>query len=443
MPSAIAIRPNTPHRPHSGRPDTITTAFKVHDALLALAMYLLPFSLGSDVVVISYAFPVFVLLSIYYAGSLARASTQLDRRVVDLITLGTVSVIIMAASSFMSEQPLRSLSRVLIHAIGLLMFIHFCRVISPEHAEFHLARFKRLTRIMARSGAIMALYYLINIAYQSVSHGLEQVMAERWMDGLASLTWGASNTVASTLLIAFGACLVSLAERTETRGQDTGAVRQSALRVEWIAYTVIIAVGILATVSRNAIAVMAILYASFILRRLGTGALIAGVAAAGLFVLSIDLDLFSDIFEQRIYGRDVETLNNRLLIWNEYWDYIMHDPFSPIGYYNSLFTFGQSGHNFSLTTYIEQSVVGWAVAGALFIALVRKAMALSFSKLAGERNTGRYFVASLIAIAINVHFEDPNFTHQYILYWWFLMGLVCYRFSIMNARSRAGVKQPA
>lgn len=417
------------------RPAAATTPGRLHDAVLLVAMLLLPFSLDEDIVVFSFGLPVFALLALYYLARIFSSPTSIAPRLPSILLLAITCLGIMIATSWLAENPLRSLWRVAIHGVGILMLWYFCSQPSRGSAAQDLERYRGLIKILARSGALMGLYYVANIFYQSMDHGLETVLNQRWMGGLASLPWGASNTVAGALLIPFVACLQVLAEPApKTRAR---ALSARVERVEWIAYALLIASGILAAVSRNAITVMFLVFAIFLLRKATVGVLIAATAVGAFLLLSIDQDVVFSVIDQRVYGQDVQTLNQRLDIWSEYAAYISAAPFSPIGYYNTLFEFGYSGHNFTLTTYVEQSLVGWLAAAALFIMLLARCGALAASPEPNDRVSGRFLFVGLLALAINLHFEDANFTQQYILYWWYFVGLICYRWSIRTSPSVA------
>lgn len=405
-----------------------------HDTVFALALFLLPFSLGEEVVVFSFGLPVLGLLSLYYLGRLSAGEVRVNRHLVGVLLLSSLSVVVMAVTSFIGENAWRSLSRVAVHLSGVLILWYFCSVkATPD--ERALARYRALLKTLARSGAIMASYYVLNLVFQASEHGLERVLSERWVGGLASLPWGASNTVAAALLIPLLACLQVLAEPSTVPATARRLPWFDLSRLEWVLYAAVISSGILATVSRNAIAVMIVLLAVFVLRRATTTILISVSVASVLLFASVDWELIFSVFEQRFYNPDIETLNQRVDIWTDYWDYIVRNPFSPIGYYNTLFVFGLSGHNFSLTTYVEQSLIGWSIAVALFVMLLRQALRLAGSAAGVDRVHGRFFVVGLLAIAVNLHLEDANFTHQYIVYWWVFVSLLCFRVSIMDAQS--------
>lgn len=403
------------------------SASGVHDALLALALYLLPFSLGEEIVVVSYSLPVFVLLLLYYAARFVHAPTRIDRGVADILIVSGIVVVIMVTTSFFAQDVFRSLSRVAFHLNGWFILFFFCTSIVTGDRDADIRKYKGLVKIFVRSGVVMAAYYIVNFIFQSLEHGVEPVLAERWTGGLASLPWGASNTVAAALLMPFSICLLVLAEEPPAGGEPGGL---GLSRAEWVIYALVMALGVLFTLSRTVAAVLSMLLIFFFMRRAKTAALISALSIALVAFALADLGLAEEIIDQRLFSGDIDTFNNRSEIWSDFWGFIASNPFGLIGYYNALFDIGYTGHNFSLTTYVEQSLLGWLAAAALFVLLLRKSAAIASGKQANDRAHGRFLIAALCAIALNLHFEDAYYTHQYITYWWLFVSLVCLRYII-------------
>jgi hypothetical protein len=405
-------------------------SYSVHDGLLAAAMLLLPFSLGEEIVVVSYSFPVFVLLLLYYAARFMHSPTRVDPEVASVLAVSGLGVAIMIATSFFAQDPLRSLSRAAFHVNGWFILFYFCTTLTTGNRNADLERYRAFVKIFVRSGTVMAGYYIVNFAFQSFQYGVEAVIAERWTGGLASLPWGASNTVAAAVLIPFVLCLQMLAEDSSSRRDRNAGIGILLNRAEWGAYAIIMASGILLTLSRTVGAIMFIVLAFFFMRRAKVAMVLSIVLTLIGAALLTDFDLGGEIIEQRFQQGDLDTFNNRSEIWSDFWGFVTANPFGFIGFYNCLFDIGYSGHNFSLTTYVEQSFIGWFAAAALFVILLRKARAVATRNDPVDRIHGRFLLAALWAIALNLHFEDAHYTHQYITYWWVFVSLVCLRYIV-------------
>jgi len=408
----------------------------LHDRIFAIAMCLLPFSLGEEIVVVSYSLPFFALLCLYYFAKIIGEPAQINKSVALILITSACIIAVMAVTSFIGPHPAKALSRVAIHANGLAMLFYFCTLQNTTDLATQEKRYYFLVRIFVTSGAIMGAYYLINFAGSALDSGLAATISSRDVGGLTSLPWGASNSVAAVLLIPLIVSLQLLAEVRPNATTCREATRFKRLRILDSLCTLIIVAAIISTFSRNAIVVAALLLGFFGLRASVIGMVtLAAIAGLVFLGLTFDADITAQLFEQRLRDRDeLMSGNTRLYLWGLYGDYIKDNPFSPLGYYSSLFNFEFSSHNYSLTTYVEQSIVGWLLSAFLFVLLLSKSRQLSQMKLPNAKTQGQFIFFGMLMIALNLHFEDANFTHQYILYFWVFVSIFSFRFSISERR---------
>ena len=432
--------------PQNGAPNEWTTvrdfagqhhnlrAGGMHDKLFAIAMYLLPFSFGEDTVVISYSLPFFALLCIYYFVKIARTPVRIDRSVAIILIISVFSLAVMTVSSFIGDNTLKALSRVAIHANGVAILFYFCTSLSTARADEAEARYYFLARVFVTSGAVMSLYYLTNFLINAQEHGLDTVIAQRYVGGYSSLPWGASNAIAAALLLPLITAFQLLAEPPTVHSNKSALKAARRQRVRDLLAATLITVAIFSTLSRNAIAMSFLLLLFFGLRLSKRAiALVIVVAVLATIIVNLDNDIVAQLYDQRLRDRD-ELLsgNTRIYLWGLYLEYIKENPFTPIGYYASLGVFEMSSHNFSITTYVEQSLVGWLLAVALATTLIYKALQMTKLPRSNASVQGQFMIVGMLLISINLHFEDANFTHQYITYFWVFVSIFCFRFSILQ-----------
>lgn len=267
---------------------------------------------------------------------------------------------------------------------------------------------------LATTGVILSLYYLTNTVVQTSFSSLESIIYSRFMGGVNSLSWGASNIVASVLLISVSAAVLLF-----------NAIGGSGKILTVIC---VISAGILSTLSRNSLiclTLIVIVYALVLGRRklLWIVGLIIFLSATGEFLRQ--QNLLDEIVESRTSDlRNVVSVGGRQEIWGHYVDKLVERPLGFNGLYSSLSEFGFSPHNWFLTTYWELGFVGVAVGLALiFLPLIK----IWKEQKRGNRRISR---AGLLAICIaliiflNVQSEDPQFSHQYIVSWWVWLAAV-------------------
>lgn len=375
--------------------------------LLWLGCLLMPFSTSKDSVVGVQSFGLPVLVVAALIGCLvatAQERRRLSTQTNFLIATAAVTVLWMMISSLWAPQLLASLSRALVNAVGFSLFVLCVLAFNPRREP---AAWKRVVHPVVWMTTTLASYYILNLAFVIYEYGAESVVLERYVGGLMSLPWGASNTVASVLLMGLGATL--LLRDSLPRAAVRGAV---ALHV----------LAIASTFSRNGtgMAVLLLFLGSsrserhVLLAVLGTMA----VAALGFNSLVSDSAAFAQLLDDRMTG-GTEISNGRIDIWSEKIRYFMLHPMEPSGYYSSIYLFEFSGHNFAINTLIEQGVPGLAIA-LLFVwqLLIQRDHTVSQPK----RQVPMTFVRIWLVMMLNMSFEDPNFVQPFIMVFWLMVA---------------------
>ena len=375
--------------------------------ILILATILLPFSSGvSTGLVFSYALPLLLLFLItamtFYPKVVVYSSDSI------VLAVAFVSAVIPLLTSFLTTDPLKGIWRALAYLMGFLILLIFC------YNRAFRGKFSRyLTLSSAWFSIALSLYYLINFLYKSITIGLSTVLLERYVGGAASLPWGASNTIAACLLIGI---IVSLFSFNITK-----------MRIYYFAY-IISFLTILMTFSRTAI-ILSVLYLlafSLITHRkkivilpLLTVALLAIVALLATGGVTVALER---LVQDRTNTQDLTNLNSRSDIWTTFLNYFSDHPFSPLGYYGALQKFGVSAHNSYLTTLVEQGFLG--LIAMISLPLVVGMRLLRHVPTKKLRRANLCLLIGLLTVHINLFFEDPNFTHQYIIMYWIFISLI-------------------
>lgn len=329
------------------------------------------------------------------------------------LVVATLYLLCIVCFTLVSDDVLVSAVRAGVNVVGFLVFFAILKsgTMATKEGARTLIGFIRAFII---SGTVMAGYFIINLAFQGVEHEQTELFSERFVGGMMGLPWGASNTIASTLLLplVFSFAYFELTKRKLLFGISSAAM----------------VAAILLTVSRNGLACLilfCVLYWVFITRSrilllvLLTGAtliVVNGLAEGG----SIDFLLQSRFGDEN----DLATFNGRLDLWSIFYRHIATNPFDPVGYYGSLEVFEISPHNWLLVTYVEMGPVGLITAGSFF------GYALFCAFRAGRQNAAiavkaaRVLFTGITVIFLNIQFEDPEFTQAYIIYYWVFMGLL-------------------
>ncbi|MBD9599027.1 hypothetical protein IB252_04135 [Pseudomonas sp. PDM10] len=344
--------------------------------------------------VLSFGTPFFIASMLAFMPVIFRYLADMDWRFFLFPFLYIFLIVVMTAFSF---SPFQSSVRAFFNVVGFVIYLGLiCSVLSQRLSV------QALARILICSGAMLAMYFIVNFFLSSMEHGIQQVLLERYVGGAMSLPWGASNTIAQVLLLS----AVSYTILDERR------------KFDFLMFC-FIAVGICLTFSRsNMLLLLLLFFVVFRMRQLVVVGFIS-VFVLGVFlaymVISVGWDLsgFDTFLSSRTDVELLATGNGRLQTMMEKIDYLVDHPFEPIGYYSSLFHFELSAHNFWMTSLIEESLVAVLVSLGFFFFVGRTVF---------RRDRSVFFGFLIIMMALMV--EDPHFTQQYITSFWVYLALL-------------------
>jgi len=333
----------------------------------------------------------------------------------DFLSVSAIFIAISAiAFAFVALQPLPSLYRasMLLLSIGSFLSLRAEMNTVPNNRNF-------ISFGLEFAGLTLASYYLINLTIMCIAFGPASVLVERYVGGLSSLPWGASNVIAAALLIALTASLSNM-----------------PLKETWISrvrpyFSIIIVAGILATLSRT-VSILAIFILIFFFlkseKKMYKLFCIAVAASAVAYIFPLYVDFDSDalvrLIEDRTSTDKIRDLNNRSDIWNDSIKRIVGYPLEPFGYYGSLDAVGSSSHNALLTSLVEQTAIGALPFICLWLWLFINGITRGFSwRVESKHAKGKVLSIGSAVIAANLLFEDPHYTAPYLIFFWTLLSI--------------------
>lgn len=360
-----------------------------------VGMILLGFSTSpEDGGVLSFGTPFFIASMLAFMPVIIRYWDDMEWSFFIFPLIQILLIVVMTALSF---NPFQSSVRAFFNVVGFVIYLGLiCSVLRQ------LLSVQVLARILICSGAVLAVYFIVNFFLSSLELGIQQVILERYVGGAMSLPWGASNTIAQVLLLS----AVSYTILDERRKSD-------------FLMFCLIAVGICLTFSRsNMILLFLLFFVVFRVRQLLVAGVISGFVLGVFFAYMVifvgwDLSGFDAFLSSRTDVEVLATGNGRLQTLIEKIDYLTEHPFEPIGYYSSLFYFELSAHNFWMTSLIEQSLAAVLVSLCFFFFVGRTVF---------RRDRKVFFGFLIIMMALMV--EDPHFTQQYITSFWVYLALL-------------------
>lgn len=377
-------------------------------ASLWLGVALLPFSTSPDEGgVVTYGLPFLVVTTIISSVLIyIYRFKSIDNVAVVFSTFYVFMIVIM---TLFSPTFVQSSVRMLFNVMGYFIFLGIMVVSSIGRYSID-----KIARICIFSCCILAVYFLVNFGLAIFAFGFETVIVERYVGGAMSLPWGASNTIAQVLLLAF--VFYSVIHK----GNKFDLV-----------CLLMVSIGIVFTFSRSVTALMLLMYPFvFGVRLIGKSVICVFVLLFFGFVLadgftSLDLSKYNEFIADRTNAEAIYTGNSRLDLMSNIIDYYFLNPLTPIGYYGSLTYFEYSAHNYWLTTLVEQSILGLIVS-FLFLCYVAGKALLTSPK------AGKSFMVILLGLMV----EDPHFTQPYIILFWLLLGILVssYRISSLTFR---------
>ena len=391
-----------------------------------VSMCLLPFSTGggkgSDSVVITFALPFLLLLSIFIVYNLttAREKASYPNEIRFSIFYALLHVFSIFISSLMNQSLTAAFARSIFHLFGFTIFLYI--VSNSSMSKNATLVYNKISMILIFSGFLMSVYFIGNFVFAIQQNSLEQVLLERGNGGLLSLPWGASNTIAACLMMPF---FLALDRIINTRYVKKIGIKSTVFMV------FIIAVAILITQSRNVIVVLSIglpLIGIFTKNKKSVLVILMLIAAVVFAVVSFSGQDFDGIVAARIGDRaeDVSGFNGRTFIWEESILYFSTHPLQPVGYFGMLDEIGHTAHNIFITTLIEQGALG-LIAYILFLfdnfLFCFKKMSTQYLSLITKKRIVLYLVA-MLSILVQYQFEDSNFTAPNIIYQWVFISLM-------------------
>ncbi len=391
-----------------------------------IGMVLMPFSSGTEVAVVAYGLPVLLLLCIGYIV-LQMRDPYFRPGMMQPSLLGLLLVITIVATSLYGPEFKAAAARVIPNVIGFLVFLYLLSPFSGPPGT--VTKVERTAAIYIVAATVVALYYLINFVVQANEVGLAGVLLDRVTGGIISLPWGATNVVASLLLLPMLLTFYFGSKTDNTRGGF----------FYLFARTIMVAT-ILLTQSRGAMisGAFGLVLLAFFFKGRARIRLLAFVALTWFLWAMFDSWVQSVLDQQfvseivaRFSGEDVVDLNGRVQIWEKFSDAFLGSPLLGSGFYSTLYTIGSSGHNIVLTTVVERGLVGLALSSAILIKAAQGVVSGFFRAKASDL---KLFLACLgaggAASVLHLMVEDANFTQQYIVYSWVALALV---FQVLEA----------
>ena len=389
-------------------------------SVFVLVLLATPFSTGRDSAaggVIPFALPpLAVFAGLYLAALSFRRRVVLPSRSRTLVAVAVTYAIFVNAMALFSADVVASLFRASVNvlAVPLLLFAAGADLRDEARRE---ARGRLVRRWLVVSGVVLAAYFLGNVAVQIGRYGAPVVFAERQVGGLMELPWGATNVVASVLLLpTFVAGL--------ERGQAQGRVR-----LLMGAAIVVMVAAIALTFSRT---VLGALLAGFIVFNVGHNGfrgMLKVLAVPALVALVLGLaglyffggDVMGDVFRSRTNDSNLRRVGGRSEVWEATLAHIRQNPATPIGYYSSIYDVGFSGHNLILTTYVEMGAIGVVLTLGLFGSVLR-VLARSMKNPAYHR-AAFLLIGMWAAYFVNTQFEDVLYAFPSLVNLWTCLGL--------------------
>lgn len=362
--------------------------------LFIVGMFLLNFSSSpSSGGVVSYGAPFLLLAALLFIPVFVNSLSEFS---LQFLLWPTLFVMLMFFTSFLAVSALASLVRAAANFVGYLMFLGLIAA-----SMRHRVSVDSIARVLLVSGAVLALYFLINMMLQSFAFGFRTVILERYVGGAMSLPWGASNIIAQVLLISVGSYLVI----------------NSKKKLDVICLFLICS-GILFTFSRSvSILLVCMLYIILGFKRFSL-LMILGATAALVYTMfqsggSMEYDAF---LSSRLSVENMQSGNGRLDTAFEKLNYFAQHPFEPIGYYSSTYNFTLSAHNYWITTLVEQSILSVIISLLFFGSVGRMAFVAS-----------RKVCYGFIVIMFGLLVEDPQFVQPYIISLWVYFAVIVSR----------------
>lgn len=349
----------------------------------------------------------FLVLGSYFRGlQLYQRTFQMSFGIRGLCA--TVYLLCILLSLLWAPQPQVAGFRVAYQLVGYVLFLS---MLQRQGNQTDNSRFQFWVVALTCGGLATSVHFLLLMASLTLQGRLGEAFADRITGGVMSLQWGASNTIASALLAPLFAAMLLPSRLAWLRRIAAAAMLLS----------------ILCTLSRNScmcILLALVLYACFSGRAVNTlGAIIGIGIVVTPAVLMLDADVYHAVISTRLEGGDAATFNGRTDCWLAAWDGIERNWPCPVGFYGSLPTLGHSAHNLILTDLYELGVWGLLAHLAFFAAVIAGLCIARRHQSSHSSHELNVLLAGVIAIFVNLQFEDPQYTQPYMICSWIFMGL--------------------
>jgi O-antigen ligase len=391
--------------------------------LIVIGLLLTPFSTSVDsgLPVLIFGLP---FLAMAVTIGFLRPSVDafvIMRAIAPAILAAAAAVFTITLLALFAPFPDRSLLRVAPHLICyVLVFLLIARHRGEPEALLRFA----LT-ILAVSGAVLSVYYILHLAFAVAAYGADTVLIERYAGGVAALPWGGTNVVAAPLIFPHAACVV-LRVRYKSR---------------WtIPALALILLAVLLTTSRAGTFIhgsMLLLSCILVGRYRALLGWLLGILLLFLLYAHRAGENLELLISTRFSG-ERELSNGRFDSFVAKWDYIVNNIMSPVGYYGSLNTWDITAHNVFLTVLVEQGLLGLSCM-LLFLGCCSHALFYTRELAQPDRECRRIIIAGSLLAFANLQVEDANFTQPYMVYFW-IFFLVVMAF-VMQARASGAAKR--
>lgn len=384
---------------------------KIFHICLRISLILFPFSTSPDegIIVVSYGLPILVISGLLGLGGFSY-SNQIDSKLKVPFVLVFFYVVLILITTLFSSEIFKSLARSLVHLVCYFNFLYL--VFRKKTKVITESEVVSVARWLVYSGVILSIYNIYTTGRAYFLHGPQIIFFGRVTGGELSLPWGATNVIASCLLIPMIICLWLI--------NNKNIIKKKKLYVSIL----IIVLSIVATTSRNSIICLVIFFLLVSIRkRKIKNIVIFAILSLGFVttIYFINGEIIELFLETKIENTDnIKEFGNRTELVNRIANYFLENPLKPIGFYNSITIFEHSSHNYFLTTLVEQGIVALIVSIILVIYLLK----LTFNSIV--LNTG------VLVVFINLSFEDANFTQQYITYFWLFIAIIFLQFNFLS-----------
>lgn len=383
--------------------------------LILIGLALMPFSSDkdSDFKVVSFGFPFILAASLTIVVRFMLFGCVLVAHLRELLFFAFMYVCFFVCMSFIATNFIPSLARVSFHVLGFIVFVYIVSFVF-ENRDRRAQWNKRFSYALIISGTLLSLYYLINNIVVVFDKGIEAIIYERYVGGSTALPWGATNVISAVLIIPLAVIIARLSEYSN-----------NALKVA----AFLIVLSIVTTLSRMGLVTIVFIVISLSL--INKNAKYVWGVLVVLFCILLSLyyfneDAFSELYRTRVEEMESVTgEDGRFDTWSMLAEYLIKYPFNPVGYYGAQSIFGTSGHNIVLTTLVESGIVGLVITVMLFVQLLLIVLENLTSYDSIKKHYSKSYLVGLLAIALNLLAEDPQYTQQFIIYFWTFAGTLC------------------